>query len=94
MKSLFGSPVPATKLSTLRRMFVTYAAACVFFVHGVIADPEVKNRPIDFLDAEKVYVEACALVVIAAIVWRVRHRRAVRLAARVNSAMQQLPTPK
>jgi sulfoxide reductase heme-binding subunit YedZ len=74
--------------------YTTYAAACVFFVHGVIADPEVKNRPIDFLDAEKVYVEACALVVIAAIVWRVRHRRAVRLAARVNSAMPQLPTPK
>jgi sulfoxide reductase heme-binding subunit YedZ len=72
--------------------YTTYAAAFVFFVHGVIADPEVKNRPVDFLDAEKVYVELCALLVIAAVVWRVQHRRAIRRAARVNSVPRQLPT--
>lgn len=62
--------------------YTTYAAAAVFFVHGVIADPEVKGRPIDFIDGEKVYVELCALAVVAAIVWRVKHRRAIRRAAR------------
>ena len=64
--------------------YTTYAAAAVFFVHGVIADPEVKNRPIDFVDAEKVYVEICALIVIAATVWRIQHRRAIRRAERAR----------
>lgn len=62
--------------------YTTYAAAAVFFIHGVIADPQVKGRPIDFIDAEKVYVELCGLAVLAAIVWRFRHRRAIRRAAR------------
>ncbi len=61
--------------------YTTYAAAGVFFVHGVIADPKLKARPVDFIDAEKVYVELCALAVVAMIVWRIRHRRAVRRAA-------------
>lgn len=77
--------------------FTTYAAALVFFVHGIIADPQVKNRPVDLIDAEKVYVEACAALVLAATVWRVQHRRAIRRAARaadVNSATPQRPTPK
>jgi sulfoxide reductase heme-binding subunit YedZ len=62
--------------------YTTYAAAGVFFVHGVIADPLLQGRPVDFIDAEKVYVEACALIVVAVIVWRIRHRRAIRRAAR------------
>ena len=64
--------------------YTTYAAAVVFFVHGVIADPEVKGRPIDFIDAEKVYVEVCVLLVIAAVVWRIQHRRVVRRAERAR----------
>jgi sulfoxide reductase heme-binding subunit YedZ len=62
--------------------YTTYAAAGVFFIHGVIADPQLKNRPVDFADAEKVYVELCALAVVGAIAWRIRHRRATRRAAR------------
>ncbi len=61
--------------------YTTYAAAVVFFTHGVIADPLLQNRPIDFIDAEKVYVEACALVVAGATTWRISHRRAIRRAA-------------
>ena len=64
--------------------YTTYAAAGVFFVHGVIADPQLKGRPVDWVDAEKVYVEACALAVIGAIVWRVTHRRAIRNAERAR----------
>ena len=62
--------------------FTTYAAALVFFAHGIIADPRLQNRPIDFIDAEKVYVELCAVAVAASVVWRIRHRRAIRRAAR------------
>jgi predicted ferric reductase len=57
--------------------YTTYAAAVVFFAHGIVADPKLQNRPIDFIDAEKVYVEACAALVAAATVWRIRHRRSV-----------------
>lgn len=58
--------------------YTTYAAAAVFFLHGVIADPEVQGKPVDYLDGEKVYIELCALLVLLAIAWRVHHRRAVR----------------
>jgi sulfoxide reductase heme-binding subunit YedZ len=54
--------------------YTAYAAAAVFYVHGVWADPLLKNRPVDWIDAEKVYVEGCAALVIAATVWRVRYR--------------------
>ena len=52
--------------------YTAYAAAAVFYVHGVLADPLLKNRPVDWIDAEKVYVEGCALLVVVASVWRVR----------------------
>jgi sulfoxide reductase heme-binding subunit YedZ len=55
--------------------YTAYAAAAVFYVHGVWADPLLKNRPVDFIDAEKVYVEGCAVLVVAASVMRVRYRR-------------------
>lgn len=58
--------------------YTAYAAAAVFYVHGTIADPLLQNRPIDFIDAEKVYVEGCALVVVAATIWRYRARRGLR----------------
>jgi predicted ferric reductase len=57
--------------------WTTYASAAAFFVHGVIADPLLRGRPPDLIDAEKVYVEGCALLVVAATVWRIRHRRSV-----------------
>ena len=58
--------------------YVAYAAAAVFYVHGVWADPLLKNRPVDFIDAEKAYVEGCALLVVVATVLRVRHRTGPR----------------
>jgi predicted ferric reductase len=53
--------------------YTAYAAAAVFYVHGVLADPLLQNRPVDWIDAEKVYVEGCALLVVAATVWRYRY---------------------
>ena len=64
--------------------YTTDAAAASFFVHGLLTDPELKNRPVDWLDAEKVFVEVCLLLVAAATLWRVEHgrrRRALRYAA-------------
>jgi predicted ferric reductase len=50
--------------------YTAYVAAAVFYVHGVLADPLLQNRPVDWIDAEKVYVEACALLVLAGSIWR------------------------
>ncbi len=58
--------------------YTSYAAAIVFYVHGTLADPLLQNRPVDFIDAEKAYVEGCALLVAAATAWRYRARRGPR----------------
>ena len=55
--------------------YVAYAAAIVFYVHGTWADPLLQNRPVDFVDAEKKYVEGCGLAVAAATFWRLTRRR-------------------
>src|SRR5256885_5847819 len=34
--------------------YTSYGAAAVFYLHGVAADPLLKNRPPDYIDAEKV----------------------------------------
>jgi sulfoxide reductase heme-binding subunit YedZ len=63
--------------------YTAYAAAAVFYTHGVLADPLLQNRPVDWIDAEKVYVEGCALLVLAATIWRITtgRRRHARLAS-------------
>jgi methionine sulfoxide reductase heme-binding subunit len=71
--------------------YTTYAAACVFFVHGILSDPLLQNRPVDWIDAEKVYVEGCALAVAVATVMRIRARRRTAptaVAPAVQSALQ------
>jgi sulfoxide reductase heme-binding subunit YedZ len=58
--------------------YTTYAAAIIFLVHGLIADPTVTGRAIDYIDGEKVYVEVCAALFMMLTIWRIRHRRAKR----------------
>jgi predicted ferric reductase len=52
--------------------FTAYATAGLFFVHGILTDPLLKDRPVDFLDGEKVYVELCMLLVLVAVGLRIR----------------------
>jgi predicted ferric reductase len=52
--------------------FTAYATAALFYVHGILTDPTLKDAPIDFFDGEKVYIELCMLLVIVAIGFRVR----------------------
>ena len=58
--------------------YTAYAAAVFFYLHGTLSDPLLQERPIDFIDAEKAYVEGCGLLVVAATVWRYRARRGLR----------------
>jgi predicted ferric reductase len=54
---------------------ISYGTALLFVVHGVVMDPLLKDRPVDWLDAEKVVSELCGLVLIAASIVRYRHYR-------------------
>ena len=51
----------------------TYLTAGLFFVHGIWSDPSLKDNPIDYLDAEKVGIEVCLLIVIVGSFLRWRH---------------------
>ena len=55
--------------------FTTYALFPLYAVHAILTDPALKDRRIDYLDGEKVYVELCVLAVMLAIGARVRWQR-------------------
>jgi DMSO/TMAO reductase YedYZ heme-binding membrane subunit len=71
--------------------YTSYGAAAVFFVHGTLADPLLQNRPVDFVDAEKAYVEGCAILVAAATAWRVAARRRRNQRERGRAKSESLP---
>ena len=58
--------------------YTAYAAAAVFFTHGILIDPNLKGQPPDLLDGEKLLVEGCAALVIGGTILRVRYGRRVR----------------
>jgi sulfoxide reductase heme-binding subunit YedZ len=53
---------------------ISYGTAMLFIVHGLMMDPELKDRPTDWLDGEKLLCEACLAVLIAATFLRVRYQ--------------------
>ena len=52
--------------------FATYGLFVLYAVHALLTDPNLKDAPFDPLDAEKVYVELCILLVMIGIAVRVR----------------------
>ncbi|HEX9509500.1 MAG TPA: ferric reductase-like transmembrane domain-containing protein [Puia sp.] len=54
---------------------VSYATALLFVIHGIVMDPQLKDRPVDWLDGEKLVSEGCGLVLIAATIIRYRYYR-------------------
>jgi len=65
--------------------YTTYAAAVAFFIHSLLTDPQLKNRPVDWIDAEKLFVEVCMLLVAGGTIWRVLHARRLRHRAQVGT---------
>ena len=53
--------------------YLAYITAALFFVHGLLTDPNLKNSPLDPFDAEKVLVEFCFLIVLVATAFRIRY---------------------
>ena len=70
LTSYFRRELGRKKWKTLH--FTAYGTAALFYAHGILTDPNLKDSPIDFLDGEKVYVELCMLVVIVAATLRIR----------------------
>jgi predicted ferric reductase len=62
----------------------TYLTATLFLIHGIWSDPSLKDNPIDSLDAEKVGIELCLLIIVVASFfrWRVAFRRRKSLGVR------------
>jgi predicted ferric reductase len=55
-----------------RMHFTTYALFPLYAVHSLLTDPSLRDNPIDYLDGEKVFIELCVLLVVAAVGARVR----------------------
>jgi DMSO/TMAO reductase YedYZ heme-binding membrane subunit len=55
--------------------YSAYFAGAVMFLHGTLIDPNLKGQPPDLIDGEKILVEGCFLLIIAASVWRVRQKK-------------------
>jgi len=60
--------------------YTVYAAAGVMFWHSLFTNPDLKKTPIDWLDGGKVFVEICALIIVAISLlrWRYGVRKAHR----------------
>ena len=54
------------KLSFWRTLhYLSYFAAVPLIIHSVWTDPKLEDRPIDWFDAEKIFVLLCCLMIIA-----------------------------
>jgi predicted ferric reductase len=59
------------KLSLWRTLhYISYFAAVPLIIHSVWTDPKLEDRPIDWFDAEKVFVLLCCLVIIGFSIYR------------------------
>lgn len=54
---------------------ISYCTALLFVVHGIVMDPDLKDRSVDWLDAEKVLSEICGIVLVVATCIRYRYYR-------------------
>src|ERR1700738_2997677 len=68
--SYFRRELGRKKWKTLH--FTAYGTAALFYVHGILTDPNLKDSPIDFLKAEKVYVALCMVLGRVAATLRIR----------------------
>ena len=50
--------------------YISYFAVVPLVLHSVITDPKLEDRPIDWFDAEKIFVLFCCFVIITLSVYR------------------------
>ena len=52
---------------------ISYFTALLFVAHGIVMDPELKDKPLDFFDGEKVISELCGILLITAMLFRYKY---------------------
>ncbi len=52
---------------------ISYLTCILFVVHGLLMDPELKDRPTDWVDAEKLLSEICGFVLLLAFFLRYKY---------------------
>jgi len=72
--------------------FSIYFAAAALFWHSLFTDPDLKNKPTDWSDGGKLFVEFCLLLIAAISLLRLRHARKKALHAR-KPVQQAAPSP-
>jgi len=55
--------------------FSVYLGAVALFWHSLFTDPDLKGAPIDWFDGGKLFVEACAVIILVTMVLRARQTR-------------------
>ena len=65
--------------------YTTYAVAGFAFVHGILTNPHLNSSPVNYLDGGKIYIEGCLVVVLAAILLRVRYALAKSRGSRFSA---------
>lgn len=64
------------KLATWRVLhYLSYFAVIPLILHSVITDPKLQDRPIDWFDAEKLFVLLCCIVIVALSFYRFSFRK-------------------
>jgi len=52
---------------------ISYLTCILFVIHGLLMDPELKDRPTDWIDAEKLLSEICAFILLLAFFLRYKY---------------------
>ena len=52
---------------------ISYGTALLFIVHGIVLDPQLKDRSLNLLDAEKLVSELCLVILVAASIIRYKY---------------------
>ncbi|MFM7487742.1 MAG: ferric reductase-like transmembrane domain-containing protein [Cytophagales bacterium] len=55
--------------------FLSYFAAVPLILHSIITDPKLEGRPIDWFDAEKLFVVGCCIVIFTVSTYRFLMRK-------------------
>lgn len=55
--------------------YLSYFAVLPLVLHSVITDPKLQDRPIDWFDAEKIFVLLCCLIIISFSFYRLSLRK-------------------
>jgi DMSO/TMAO reductase YedYZ heme-binding membrane subunit len=54
---------------------ISYATGILFIVHGIVMDPLLKDRPVDYIDAEKLFVEFLGILLLIAFYWKYQYNK-------------------